>query len=301
MFVLPLIASVLTTHMVELPTWKDTKGLEHYASQKTYSAARSDTRFRMEKFDYPSDDLIVSAYIYGPQDNVNKLPVIIFNRGSWVRDSFAAEMLPMAHRFAKAGFLVVAPMYRGSGGAKGRDEMGGADLDDLFNLLPVLSKLPQADTDRVFLYGESRGGMMVYQALRDGFPAKAAATYGAFTDLRALLADPQWNGVAETIWLDFDKHEDEIIQRRSALAWTTKIKTPLLIMHGGNDGAVSPNQTLSLANKLEANHACYELWIAAGDDHVLSANAKERDQMVANWFAQNAKTNVCAKTEENPQ
>jgi poly(3-hydroxybutyrate) depolymerase len=32
-----------------------------------------------------------------------------------------------------------------------------------------------ADPARVFLAGESRGGAMVYMALRDGFPARAAA------------------------------------------------------------------------------------------------------------------------------
>ena len=60
-----------------------------------------------------------------------RLPVIVFNRGRWTWESFHPQLLVMAHRLAEAGDVVVAPMYRGSGGAPGQDEMGGAELDDL--------------------------------------------------------------------------------------------------------------------------------------------------------------------------
>ena len=103
------------------------------------------------------------------------------------------------HRLADAGFVVVAPMYRGSEGAPGRDEMGGADLADLMNIRAVIASLPYADATNTFLYGESRGGMMVLQALRDGFEARAAATIGTFTDLDAYLKeDPQVAAIAPT-------------------------------------------------------------------------------------------------------
>ena len=51
----------------------------------------------------------------------------------------------------------------------------------------VIARIPGADASRLYLAGESRGGAMVYMALRDGFPAKAAAVWGAFTDLEALV------------------------------------------------------------------------------------------------------------------
>jgi dipeptidyl aminopeptidase/acylaminoacyl peptidase len=40
-------------------------------------------------------------------------------------------------------------------------------------LMPLARRLPYADADNVFLYGLSRGGMMSFLALKQGFPAKA--------------------------------------------------------------------------------------------------------------------------------
>ena len=132
---------------------------------------------------YTSDGLPVIAFIYRPSTAGDQRPVVVYNRGSYVRQGAARELLVPFHRLAEAGFVVVAPMYRGSEGAPRRDEMGGADLADLMNIRPVIASLSYADSANTFLYGESRGGMMVLQALRDGFRTRAAAIVGAFTDL----------------------------------------------------------------------------------------------------------------------
>ena len=84
--------------------------------------------FVMERVTYRSDDLDVYAYLYLPvaPPKDKKLPVVVFNRGSYVRDDFSYEVLMLANRLAHQGYLVIAPMLRGSGGARGHDEMGGA-------------------------------------------------------------------------------------------------------------------------------------------------------------------------------
>ena len=188
-----------------------------------------------------------------------RLPVIVYNRGSWTRPKgFAGEMLVMANRFARANFIVVAPHYRGSNGGEGRDEMGGADLADLMNIVPELARIDGVDASRVYLAGESRGGMMVYQALRDGFPARAAAVWGAFTDLESLIAYMLSQGkVALQIWPDFAQNREAIVERRSAIRWADRILTPVLIMHGtaDADGPVEQSQRLAAElNRLGRTH-----------------------------------------------
>jgi dipeptidyl aminopeptidase/acylaminoacyl peptidase len=278
-------ASAAPGRALELPSYDSVQGLAPYGSREAYAVAAGDRRFVMEQIRYPSDGLTVLAYVYRPAASGRRLPVIVFNRGSWTWESFHAQLLVMAHRLAKAGYVVVAPMYRGSGGAPGRDEMGGADLDDLLNLRPVLATLPGVDPARVYLYGESRGGMMVYQALRSGFPARAAAVFGAFTDLEGMLAAPKGLEMARKIWpAELEQDRKALVERRSALCWPERISAPVLIMHGGADRSCPPEQSLKMAEALQAAGKPYELKIFHGEGHILSGRAEERDQDAVRWF-----------------
>src|SRR5690349_11809176 len=199
-----LAASTASADPVTLPAYDSIKGISRYATKAEYENAAADQRYELRKVSYRSDDIDVFAYVYSPRKITTKLPVVVYNRGSFVRDEFAGELIASFHRLAEAGFIIVAPMYRQSGGAEGRDEMGGAEVDDLMNVTSVIAKLDGADASNVFLYGESRGGMMVYQAIRDRFPARAAAVFGGFTDLHAMLtASPQLMAMAPKIWPDY--------------------------------------------------------------------------------------------------
>ncbi len=268
------------------------KGLDRLFDRKEYDEAYGDGRFVMENVKYISDGLSVSALLYHPkQPSAAKLPVIVFNRGGYIRSDIGHELLPMFYRFAKEGFIVVAPMYRGSDGAAGKDEVGGDDVNDLMNVVPLLRSIADADTKNVFLYGESRGGMMTFQAVRDGFPAKAAATYGGFTDFDELItSNPKlYDPLIKAIWPDFDPKKAEIVKRRSAIMWADKLGVPLLLMHGGSDKSVDPKQTLDLAAALHKLGKPYELRMYPGDNHSITANQKDRDARAAAWFKKHLK------------
>ena len=265
-----------------LPTYESIKGIERYATAGEYAAAKADKKFRFEKIEYQSDGLRVYAYVYAPAKPAKSMPAIIYNRGSFVRDEFAGELLAQFHRLALAGFVVIAPMYRQSGGGEGRDEMGGADVDDLMNILSVVRSLKYVDESRLFMYGESRGGMMTFQAIRDGFPIRAAATFGAFTDLTPMVeANPK---VVAQLWPDYATKGEAIRMRRSAILWPEKINVPLLIMHGGADTGLSPSHSLALASKLQELGKTYQLIIRAGAGHVMSEWRVERDAAAIEWF-----------------
>jgi dipeptidyl aminopeptidase/acylaminoacyl peptidase len=273
---------------VVLPAYDGDPRLRFYAPIRAeYEQAAADRAFVLERLTYRSDALDVYAYLYRPASppSDRKLPVVVFNRGSYVRDDFAAEILMPAHRLAQAGFLVVAPMLRGSGGAPGHDEMGGADLNDVFAIVPVLAEIPYADTGRLFLYGESRGGIMSLLAARRGFPARAIATWGAITDMGTFLAkDSPARGLAATIWPGFPANEAEIVETRSAIRWPEKINAPVLLMNGGADPQVSPLHAIELAAALQKLGRPYELKIFHGENHILTGRAQERDADAIRWF-----------------
>lgn len=270
----------------------ETTDVERYADKADYERAAGDAEFEFEKLKYMSDGLKVVAYVYRPKRvGGRKLPAVIFNRGSAVRGDIAPELVAFFHRLASEGFVVLAPMLRQSDGSEGRDEMGGADLDDLMNVLPLAKSLAYVDADNLFMYGESRGGMMTYLAIRKGFPVNAAATFGALTDLRELIDShpKQYPPTAlKQIWADYDERKDEILKSRSAVFWAESLNVPLLIMHGGAD-SLNPEHSLNLAQRLQKLGRTYELVVYAGDNHILSNNKEDRDRRAALWFKRHMK------------
>jgi dipeptidyl aminopeptidase/acylaminoacyl peptidase len=271
---------------VALPDYDSDRGIGWAASREEYAAARADPRYLMQQFTYTSDGLTVGAYLYRPrQPRPGLAPVIIFNRGSFTRpNGFAGEMLVMAHRFAQAGYLVVAPHYRGSNGWAGRDELGGAELHDLMNLPREIARIPGADASRLYLAGESRGGAMVYMALRDGFPARAAAVWGAFTDLEELAADGPQAGFFKFIWPQYENDREELYRTRSALRWADKLRAPMLIMHGGADTDIPPSQSARMDAELTRLGKTHEYRVFEDQQHVIGGRGAERDAATVAWF-----------------
>jgi dipeptidyl aminopeptidase/acylaminoacyl peptidase len=273
---------------VTFPAYEAYPGIEFYApTAEDYARAIADRDLVMERLTYRSGGLDVYAYLYRPAASPKdgRMPVVVFNRGSYVRDEFAPEVLMSTRRLAREGYLIVAPMLRGSGGAQGHDGLGEGDLDDLFNVMGVIRDIPYADPQRVFLYGESRGGIMCLLAARDAFPARAMAVYGAITDLGAFLeGNANARRLAETIWPDFSLREAEVVESRSAVRWPEKIDIPVLLMNGGADGQVTPLHALRLASALQELGKPYEVRVFYGDNHMLTRRAEERDADAVKWF-----------------
>jgi dipeptidyl aminopeptidase/acylaminoacyl peptidase len=273
---------------VTVPAFDGEPGLQFGSSREEYNAARADERFVLEQFTYESDGLTVGAYLYRPRTRgARPLPVIVYNRGSFTRPGgFAGEMLVTANRYAQADFIVVAPHYRGSNGWQGQDELGGADLADLMNVVPHLARIDGADASRVYLSGESRGGMMVYQALRDRFPATAAAVWGAFTDLAAVMAPGSSQAkFIPLIFPDLDERNREgIIERRSAIRWADRIRTPVLIMHGAADQDMPIEHSQRMAAELSRLGRTHRLLLFEGQPHRIGGRGAERDAATIEWF-----------------
>jgi dipeptidyl aminopeptidase/acylaminoacyl peptidase len=267
--------------------------VEKHYDKVSYDKAVADNIFEFQKVKYTSDGLKVIAYIYKPLNTGGqKMPTIIFNRGSFVRRDIAPELIPFFHRLASSGFVIVAPMLRQSDGGEGRDEMGGADVSDLMNVIPMVKSLGFVDVNNLFMYGESRGGMMTYQAIKKDFPMNAAAVFGAFTDLKDLIIShptQYTTAMLEQIWPDYQAQKDELFRSRSAALWADRLNIPLLIMHGGADRGLAPEQSLTLAQQLQKLGRVYELIIYANDNHFLSRNSEDRDRRAIGWFKRHIK------------
>ena len=280
---------IVSREIIDLPRYSEIAErplIRFYASENDYEAARIDAGYVFERLTYLSDALEVVCYLYRPIHEADPLPTIVFNRGSYLRNDAAPEYLTMFRRLAESGYVVLAPMYRGSEGADGLDEMGGDDLNDLLVVAALADELPSVDAKRLFLLGESRGGMMVLQAIREGFPAHAAAVYGAPTDFYRLLENhpDRYEAIADQLWPEWRVNADDVFGRRSAVRWAESLNIPLLIMHGGSDASMPVAQSLALADRLQEAGKNYELHIFGYENHAISGRAAERDALAISWF-----------------
>jgi len=232
-------------------------------------------------------------------------PVIVLNRGGVGEGAKIGaatfHVIDEMRDLAAEGFVVVASQYRGVDGIGGQDEVGGADVTDVMNLLPVIRALEHVDSARLFMVGFSRGGQMALQAIRRGFPARAVAVIGAPTDWEeAQRVSPRLAQIARDSWPDFATRHLEHARERSAVAWAGEIAVPVLIIQGGADASVPVSQSLSLARRMTEAGRTYELIVYAGDDHGVNRNGAERLRRTVAWFRAHDTTNRAAEKVEPP-
>lgn len=245
---------------------------------------------------YLSDGLSIEAFATIPQKE-GKHPVIIFNRGG-NRDFGALDLYggeakyPVAHpysnfvKLAKEGYIVIGCNYRGGGNSEGEDEFGGKDINDVLNLIELLSEIPEADTSKVGMYGWSRGGMMTYLALTKTNKIKAAITGGAPSDKTVIDRPNMETNVYAELMPNYWENKEAELKKRSACFWADKFshKVPILILHGNADWRVKSTQSLKLALELEKYRIPYRLKIFEGANHGIREFRAEVDKEAISWF-----------------
>ena len=182
-------------------------------------------------------------------------------------------------------FGVVGTHYRVNDGGEGKDEFGGADINDVMNLIPLAKVLGYVDMNNVFMFGESRGGMETFLTLKNNIPVNAAAVGAPMSELLLELNKrPRMAENYKEMIPDYVKRRDESLKERSAVYWADRINTPLLILQGGADWRTDTVDTLTMAQKLQELGKTYELIVYAGDEHGLSLNRADADRRLIDWF-----------------
>ncbi len=234
------------------------------------------------KINYLSDGLRVNGFLVQPKE-AGKYPCLIFNRGG--NRETGALKIPQAvtimGMLAKEGYVVIASNYRGNGGGEGQEEFGGKDLNDVLILPKVLAEIENADTNKIGMYGVSRGGMMTYMALTKMNNIKAAAVIGAPSDKFAGIKDrPGFDNMFLEMIPNYATNREEELKKRSAVFWADQFPkdVPILMMHGTSDWRVKPYQSLKLALEFDKYRIPYRLIMYEGADHGISEHRKRNDK-----------------------
>lgn len=245
---------------------------------------------------YLSDGLKIKGLMVKPKKKGN-YPCIIYNRGG-NRDFgqlVAGHGALTLGKIAKEGYIVIASQYRGNGGSEGQEEFGGAEVNDVLVLTEVLKEVEGADTDKIGMYGWSRGGMMTYIALTKTDKIKAAVVGGAVSDSYSSIIDrPEMETrvLAELI-PNYEENKEAELDKRSPVKWANKFSknVPILMLHGNSDWRVKPEQSLNLALEFGKYRIPYRLIMFEGGDHGISEHRAEVNAQVINWFDRYLKEN----------
>ena len=243
----------------------------------------------LKSITYMSDGLKIKGYMALPKA-AGTYPCIIYNRGGSSKFGVptagraAVRLTPLA----AWGYVVVASNYRGSGGSEGVDEFGGADINDILNLIPLFESLPEADASRLGMVGVSRGGMMTCLALtKTERIAGAVIKSGSFDLFNGAEKRPEMEKhIYRELIPDYHQNKHAALTARSASQWPEQLckTTPILMLHGSSDWRVHPTESLEMAAKLyECKHPFRYIFFEGGD-HGLGEHNGEVQRQTKNWL-----------------
>lgn len=242
------------------------------------------------KIRYHSDGLEITGFMNKPIGEGN-WPIMIFNRGG-NRDFGAHSYRTIQYQrfLASKGYVVLSTQLRGSLFSEGRDEFGGADLNDIIKLIDIGKSLPFVEADKIVMYGFSRGGLNTYQILRLTDEIDAAAVVGAPTnpwfdfDTRPEMYHQVYLPLVGDTLADKQAYDD-----RSPVLWADEINTPILILHGADDWRVKKINAEQIVERMTLLGKEFDHEILPGGDHGLRTHQDYRDDRVLKWFEEHLK------------
>lgn len=227
----------------------------------------------VEKITYLSEGLRIKAYLLQPVKD-GRYPVVIYNAGD--EGPSPVEMMP----YAREGYVVISSWLRGHGESEGVDEFGGADLNDVLNLIPLAKTLSKADARRIAMVGVDRGGMMTYLALTRSDEIRVAAVRGARSNLMCGLDHRIVQQLGRTV-----REGPQAYFTRSVVNFVHLINTPVLIQHANEDQKVGVAQAYLMSGALTFYGKPHRLMVYKSGDHDLFDHRQEVFEEQMKWIA----------------
>ncbi len=152
---------------------------------------------------------------------------------------------------ASRGYVVLDLDYRGSSGY-GRDwragvylHMGGPDLDDVLGGIDYLRELGNIDMRRLGIWGVSYGGFLTNMAMfQEPDVFRAGVAWAAVNDWE------NYNAYYTGQRLTTPEENPEAYRRSSPVHFSSRLKNPLLVVHGMVDNNVLFQDAVQLTEKL---------------------------------------------------
>lgn len=270
------------------------------------------TRYLIE---YPSDGLTVTGILQIPTIGEPPYPVIVLNHGFFSRYVYTSgDGTDRAAEFLnRRGYLTVSSDYRTWGGSETGESLFYSGLAiDVVNLMNALPSIPEADPERIGMWGHSMGGGVTLKVLTIDSRIKAAVLYSSVSADFADIIERWGPGCVGDVYegelalgcnssdilpLDsppdliasyFDATTDPVMLRAvSPLYHFDSVSAPVLIAYGTEDGKTSAGTPPEWSKKM------YEVFLEAGvDAEILAFQGEEHSFIGDPWFQFMAKTQL---------
>jgi dipeptidyl aminopeptidase/acylaminoacyl peptidase len=246
-------------------------------------------RFTRYLIRYPSVDpapgsgqsLTISGMMAVPKGN-GPFPVIILAHGYIPPSRFwsGADTYDMSTHLASQGFLTISPDFRGLGRSdSGQDYFRTGWAVDMINLISSLPSLPQADPQRVGIWGHSLGGSAAARVMVVDPRVKATVLYAPVTaDDQELLRQRGLSGgpgFGETGSLDYSRvgRHPEFVEQLSPMEHMDLVAGPVQIHQGSADRTTPPRWAQAIRDALQAAGKDVEYFSYPGQGHAFRGEA----------------------------
>lgn len=233
---------------------------------------------------YPSDGLTIYGFMNTPPGD--KLPVVLVLHGYVDPADYQiqAYTTPYADAFANAGYLVIHPNYRNyppSDSGPNLFRVGYAI--DTLNLIALIKTqagqpgpLAQADPEAIYLFGHSMGGGVALRVISISSDVRAAALYGAMSgdEQKNFARIWEWSG-GEDGRIELDTGDD-LLRAISPSYHLERIRVPVSLHHGLDDGVVPPIWSDQLCEALRGLDKPVECLHYAGQPHNFDSAGQRR-------------------------
>jgi len=259
-----------------LPSMKVVRVLQDNAALKARWAKLNIRPVEFIKVPMP-DGTQLDAYRVVPAnfDSTKKYPVLMYVYGGpaspTVNDSWGDNRLRWHQSLAQQGYVVVSVDNRGAAwrGTAFRKttqyQLGIKESQDQIDAARWIGHQSWGDSTRIGIWGWSYGGYMSsLVAGRGGDLFKAAIVVAPVTDW-ALYDDIYTERFMSTPQLNPDGY-----RKSASQAYVSGVKAQLLLVHGTGDDNVHPQNTIQLADKLEAANKRFYMLLYPNRTHSIS-------------------------------
>jgi dienelactone hydrolase len=223
-------------------------------------------------------------------------PVIIFNHGYIPPEIYRTTERYVAYvdGFARNGYIVFRSDYRGHGFSEGEPTSSRGDpayTIDVLNAVASMKRHPDADPDRIGMWGHSMGGLLTLRSMVTTKDVKVGVIWaGVVAPYEILYAQRNPNATPEPTSSDPTtaqrrRWRQEMIDRFGTLeenpaAWAAispnsyvaDLSGPMQLHHGTADADVDVEYSQILNAQIASVGGVVEYYEYPGDNHNLSVN-----------------------------